>query len=182
VRKLPPIVYALGAFSVLIITAILLTTSIAQSQILMRWIASIDPPLPLPEITRGEFPFRVEYTIDGETFIVEDVYIAEFAGLGFSAGVGRYRRWNGYIQSSGLARVHVLTIDELRTIYISIGGPAYYMGDVSIELTTYFTPSLVMVASGGDNPGIGRRDELFRPYNVELINWEISSPIVNTFR
>jgi|AKZA01.1.fsa_nt_gi hypothetical protein len=30
------------------------------------------------EITYGEFPFRLEYEIDGERFVIEDIVIAEF--------------------------------------------------------------------------------------------------------
>ena len=181
-RKLPPIVYVLGAFIILIVIAVQLTTSIAQSQTLIRWIASIDPPLPLPEITRGEFPFRVEYTIEGETFIVEDVYIAEFAGVGFNTGVGRFRRWNGYILSSGLSWVHVLTVDEARTIYLSVGGANYYMGDESIARAEPFIPGFLMVRLRERGRSISWQEEIFAPYNVELMSWELSPPIVNTFR
>jgi len=35
---------------------------------------------PEPEITYGEFPFRLEYEIDGERFVIEDVVIVEFMG------------------------------------------------------------------------------------------------------
>ena len=38
---------------------------------------SFDAP-PLPKITYGEFPYRLEYEIDNKCYIVEDVLIAEF--------------------------------------------------------------------------------------------------------
>ena len=36
------------------------------------------PPPPTPEITHGSFPFRLEYEIDGERFVIEDTLIAEY--------------------------------------------------------------------------------------------------------
>jgi|GEM_PF-1638453 len=44
-----------------------------------------------PEITSGEFPFRVVYELEGETHVMEDVLICEFAG--HEQGTGR-RRWS----------------------------------------------------------------------------------------
>lgn len=53
------------------------------------------PAPPIPEITYGEFPFRLEYEKNGERFIIEDTIIAEFDRSTTGDALSRARRiWN----------------------------------------------------------------------------------------
>ena len=60
------------------------------------FIISIGAPAPpAPEITYGEFPFRLEYEIEGERFVIEDTLIAEFDKSIRGNATTRARRiWN----------------------------------------------------------------------------------------
>jgi len=137
--------------------------------------------VPTPEITYGEFPFWLEYTIDGKTIIVEDVFIAEFQGFNWNLGLGGHRVWSGWIESSGEEMVFILE-DGSKRIYATVGGARYYMGDWH-QTDEPFTPRIIVVISD-DRGGTltSGREELFEEYDIELISWELSPPIVNSFR
>ena len=52
-----------------------------------------------PQITDGEFPFVVEYEIDGERYIIEDTVVCSFVGYDHSAWFAKPRTWNEYLKS-----------------------------------------------------------------------------------
>ena len=136
----------------------------------------------VPEITYGEFPFRLVYSINGEKITVEDIFIAEFDGFGWNIGVEGYRRWRGHIKGTGKTRVLVL-IDDNRRIYITVGSARYYMGDLDFFDGTPFEPAIIMEIYPNEMRGTTTsRVDLLRPYNIELIEWELSNPIVNNFK
>ena len=81
---------------------------------------------PLPEIKYGEFPFRLEYEINGQRVVVEDTIVCEFDGIGWNGTMGeKYRKWKTYLASGreqpGTYSTAVL-IDERNEIYFSLGG------------------------------------------------------------
>ena len=51
----------------------------------------------MPEIRYGEFPFRLEYEINGERFVIEDTVICEFDGIGWNEAQGKFRKWKDYL-------------------------------------------------------------------------------------
>ena len=52
-----------------------------------------------PQITEGEFPFVVEYEIDGERYIIEDTVVCSFDGYDHSAWFAKPRTWNEHLKS-----------------------------------------------------------------------------------
>jgi len=54
---------------------------------------------PRPEITHGEFAFRLEYEIHGERVVIEDIVIVEYGGTSWNAGFGNYNVWNSRLES-----------------------------------------------------------------------------------
>ena len=74
-RSVHPIICFLVVVVLLALVVSLLFVRYSPYRMSTLLIASIPPRLPLPQVMRGEFPFRVEYTIEGETFIVEDVFV-----------------------------------------------------------------------------------------------------------
>ncbi|WP_422660515.1 hypothetical protein ACK8P5_08545 [Paenibacillus sp. EC2-1] len=55
---------------------------------------------PKPAYTYGEFPFYLEYEIDGQVKTVEDTVIVEFDGFGLSEGSGgKYVQWKKSLAS-----------------------------------------------------------------------------------
>lgn len=51
------------------------------------------PAPPKPEITYGEFDFKLVYEINGEIRTVEDTIVCEFDGFNVDEGRGKTRRW-----------------------------------------------------------------------------------------
>jgi len=138
------------------------------------------PNPPAPRVKYGEFPFRVEYEINGERIIVEDTFIARFAGHGYDFGRGKFRKWNGYVASNRKSGVVILK-DGAKTIYLSVGGPGYYMGDAGFAPGERLIPGFIMEERRDGILHESSRKELFEPYNIRLIDWELSDPIEDNF-
>jgi len=138
----------------------------------------------MPEITRGEFPFRIEYKINGEKFIIEDVFIAEFDGFAWDAGQGRHRLWKGWVEGTGEFRV-LIPVDEMRRLEIVVGRPETYMNDRSIITHGAPFPQFIMITYDYNQNISGRNlsvENLYEQHGVKIINYEFSEPIVNSFR
>ena len=148
--------------------------------------------VPEPEITYGEFPFELVYEMDGETVVVNDVYVCEYDGIGMSsaaAGADKYREWIGYVESTGEGGVilmeDVLPDGNLQLI-CSVGGPEYYMSDPDVVYESEYTPNVIRIIRYNDGiSSIGGSDaeieELMETYNIKIISWTFSDPIENTF-
>ncbi len=80
----------------------------------------LGPNPPRPEITYGEFPFRLEYEINGERKVIQDTLICKFDGFGSDEGRGKYRKWKTRL-ASGNERLTLLKVDETMEIYYSGG-------------------------------------------------------------
>ena len=173
----------LGALLITIITAFILLFMMFPAAFAIGLIQIgiwLSPNPPRPEITYGEFPFRLEYSVGEEVFVVEDTFIAQFDGFGQNEGVGKYRRWVGWLANGGGTMVHVLT-DGHWDMYITVGNAQYYMNDQLHPWPNPLSPNIIDVFTGRGlyNP---RREELIEKHQIELINWEFSDPIVNSFR
>ena len=139
------------------------------------------PNPPSPEIRYGEFPFRLVYEIDGEEFVVEDVFIAQYDGIGMNTGRGKYRRWKGWVESSGESTV-VLVIDNNRRVYSSVGWAEYYMNDeISVRMEPLAPNIFMRYTDDAGTVNTIRHEELYIRYNIKLIDWKLSDPIVNSF-
>ncbi len=87
-------------------------------------------PYPLkPEIKYGEFPFRLEYEIDGQRKVIEDNLVCEYDGIGMNEGQGKYRKWNERL-TSGNQNILLLSVDNSKEIYYNPGPADYYMDDM----------------------------------------------------
>ena len=138
--------------------------------------------VPEPQIKEGEFPFEIVYEIDGEIITVNDVYVCEFGGFDWNEGVGKYRKWKGYIKSSGAEELILLEDGDLK-FAVSIGSPEYYMGDPTCS---YFEnePSIFYIKPnefGGTTVGLSDIESLLERYKLKLVSWTFSEPIENSF-
>jgi hypothetical protein len=141
-------------------------------------------PNPLePEITYGEFPFRLEYEIKGERKIIQDTLICEYDGIGADEGQGKYRKWKQRL-ASGNERVTLLKIDDTSEIYYNPGSTKYYMGDLrdSIQYNHEF-PNASMFRRDGRFTSYKtiRAEQLLSEYDIKLISWDYTPPIKNNF-
>jgi hypothetical protein len=76
---------------------------------------------PRPEITQGEFAFRLEYEIDGERIVIEDTVIVEHGGTSWDAGIGNHNVWNNRL-ASGDSEIIEIYRSDTEVIFIPILG------------------------------------------------------------
>lgn len=145
---------------------------------------SLLPNQPKPEITYGEFPFRLEYEIHGKRKIIQDTLICEYDGIGSDEGRGKYRKWKQRLKS-GDKRITLIKVNDVKEIYYPSGSTDYYMNDLGEnESFNYIFPNAAFIEKNGEitHSGIIRANELFEKYKIKLISWEPSPPIKNTFK
>ncbi len=136
-----------------------------------------------PAIKYGEFPFSLIYKIDDKTITVNNTYICEFTGIGWDTGRGFYRKWNGYIKETRLENVLIFE-DSERKLFCQMGDPLYYMSDdkyLSWENKALSPPHLYIVKKS-DGIDLTSVDEIKQTYNIEIISWQFSEPIENSFK
>lgn len=151
-----------------------------------------------PEIKSKEFPFVLEYQINGESVTVADVLICEYSGIAMNEGVGKYREWQSKF-SSGKQQIVLLecagiteecyesmtendTHDYRTTIYFNPGDAAYYMGDDEFHNSS-FPDAQYCIEKRGEliQDGIVFASDLSSKYGIELSSWTIGEPIENSF-
>lgn len=155
-----------------------------------------EPAPSRPEIDHGEFPFRLEYEINGEEKIVEDTLIVNSLGYR-NTGAGKVRNWVCTFLSGATdivllnVEVPVKTWREEKVtnqiVYYPYGGGAYYMEgphEYSAEDENYFQRALVYseYEDGAKDYDICYADELYEDFKIKIISWEIAEPISNTFK
>lgn len=149
---------------------------------------------PKPEITYGEFPFRLEYEINGERKVIQDTLICEYDGIGWDEGQGTHREWKEHL-ASGKEDVVLLEITNpgyhgdkrivKQEIVYPIGSARYYMGDLD-EYESYgecFPDACYYeeYEGGGSGGPVILADDLFKKYHIKLISWHCSKPLKNKF-
>jgi len=148
-------------------------------------IAWLGPNPPAPEITYGEFPFRIEYELNGELIVIDDTLICEFVGFEL-IGPKKIRSWKSrFVSGNGEGGYLLLQIVENTNIYCCVGNPEYYMGDKDSYLYDVL-PYDVLPYFARKKPGSGyyssiSTTELLDKYGIKLIGWEFSEPIENSF-
>ena len=176
-----------------IVTSLTVFVSITVIYILVIFVAfgglscvgsSIAPP---PEIQLGEFPFRLEYEVDEEIFVVEDVLVVEFDGNDWDAGRGTHPTWRGFV-ASGRERIILFADDEVEIFIRAVrsdwalrqlmgeGAPGW---NINLDVNTTFPAT--WRTTDGETREIFSND-LYNTYNIRIISWEIAPPIENTFR
>ncbi|MBE6639642.1 MAG: hypothetical protein E7616_09395 [Ruminococcaceae bacterium] len=137
---------------------------------------------PEPQIKEGEFPFEIVYEIDGKIITINDVYICEFDGFDWSEGVGKHRKWKGYLKSSCVEELVLLEDGDLK-FAVSVGSPEYYMSDPDCAYSENI-PSIYYIKPnefGGTTSGTLDIEPLLEQHKLKLISWEFSKPIQNFF-
>lgn len=151
---------------------------------------------PTPEITYGEFPFKLTYELNGETKIIEDTVICEFDGFYSLGSAGKYRKWKSHLKS-GNERVTLLDLRPLGEtnefgqtmleLFFFYGNAEYYMDD---ELggkkraggISTWVDYLYETADGTTGGSAFNADAAYEKYKINLISWEPSPPIQNNFK
>ena len=158
----------------------------------------------VPEITYGEFPFKLVYEIEGKEFTIEDTLICKYNGYGKNEGTGKYIRWKTEF-ASGNKRIVLFEMSGLELsiskrldynaekasqytthVHYDVGSPAYYMGSATneIEQLGSFPDARLFLEREGSGKGKDMSvtaQDLLDKYNIELISWDHAEPIENTF-
>ncbi len=164
-----------------------------------------------PVIKYGEFPFRLEYEINGKKEVVQNTLVCELDGFRRLGTGYKARRWKSYLKNNSIEwlrgknndeelEIVLLKIDEKTRISFLVGSSYYYMNDPEYgsSLISYNleddTQEFYMFP--GANYSIDEINEegneiLYRPrisakelwekYKIKLLNWEHSKPIKNEF-
>lgn len=143
----------------------------------------LEPNPPRPEITYGEFPFRLEYEINGERMIVEDTLICEYDGVGANEATGKHRKWQESL-ASGKEKIILLRVNDSKEIYYDPGSARYFMGDMeNSDVYNHIYPDALYLERRNKLTanGVVYADELLEKYNIKLIRWDIAPPIKNSF-
>ncbi|MCL2086050.1 MAG: hypothetical protein FWH05_00450 [Oscillospiraceae bacterium] len=148
------------------------------------------PNPPSPEIKYGEFPLHIVYELNGEIIVLRDVMICEFDGFEYYGTPGNKRRvWKTRLRS-GNERLTLLKIDEDTELYCWYGSPNYYMGDLRYgetpeeyeqDLRDSFEWGFISIRREGFSNAAVHADKAWEDYNLRVLDYYFSKPIVNSF-
>ena len=161
-----------------------------------------------PNIKSGDFPFALEYELNGETYIVEDTVVCTFKGYASDTnnflifGHPSPRVWDETVSSDtdNFFGIVLLELDNNtesvltngRTnfesyVFLDYGSAEYYMGDH--KGSDYQSPQIKYFEKyydeeiGMPNSKITSLsdEELEEYFGIKIIRFEFSEPIENTF-
>jgi len=142
---------------------------------------ALGPNPPRPTITYGEFPFRLEYEINGEVVVVEDTVICKFDGFRINTD-GKSLQWKQYLASNKREdSVLLLKADIATKIYYTVGAAMYYM-DADKYLPEYSIVRYDAIYVTNNGSGLVSAEKLFNNYGIRIISFEPSERIKNTFK
>lgn len=186
-------------FIVLLLLVIITPVLISAAPWIVIGLGSILQTNPAtPEVRYGEFSFRLEYTVKGETKVIEDILICEYDGIGWNEGTGKYLKWKSHY-ASGANKLILLKFDNTTSlslikkdqivkqqeVYYDPGFAGYYMGDESFvegQGALFSDAAFYEVFENGDIvKGIVRSKDLNEKYDLTILSWTIEPPIVNNF-
>lgn len=153
-----------------------------------------------PLITTGEFPFLVEYEIDGETFIIEDTIVCEFSGFDNTNAFSliRPRTWDADFQKIDLSKRIILEFDKNTESYFTKGrinaesriiinclNGGYFMGDPDDKEDE---PKIIYVERYYSSEKVSHvkhtkltNKQLYEIFGIKINRFEFSKPLENKF-
>ena len=186
--------FVLGCFTSILIFAVIISAFVI-------WIINLPEHQNPPQILAGEFPFVVEYELNGEKYIIEDVVICEFDDYDYSAWFTKPRSWNTYLKSGNEEKRILLKsensysilepdrINILSSVVLNYGAAEYYMGDPNFKNMIYAKPFFYY----SERYNIDNRtemntgtelscEELEQYFNIKVVRFEFAEPIKNQFK
>ena len=133
-----------------------------------------------PTVSEMEFPFSVTCEIDGETQMVEGVYVASFTGHGGYAD-STQRIYNGIIvgREDPLGTTYLLNDEGNIYLYTNLYA-AYLLGDPTYD---YFDNSEFRPELAYCDPDTGEYldEQSMAQKGIRLVSWDYPQPVENTF-
>ena len=140
-----------------------------------------------PTITYGEFPFRIEYKLEGndEIFVIEDTLVCEFDGhellplpAWFDMGTGK-SLYKESLMSGQEELSFTLISNETFTIKYEIGSGGYYLDDLAAYDSSY--NRFVVYEKQSSIEIYHNLQEELEKYGVYLIDYTCAESIDNSF-
>lgn len=156
---------------------------------------------PAPKITEGEFPFVLEYEMDGRRYIIEDTVVCTFDGYDLSDPfpfTNYSRTWEQSLKSgeeqkrlilelkdnteSVLVKGRVNTESKINLFY---GSGGYYLGDPEdaerAPCINYVEEYKTSEKVTHNEVTALTNEQLEEYFGIKIIRFEFSSPIENKF-
>lgn len=136
---------------------------------------------PQPEIKYGEFPVKIVCEIKGSEVAFTDIFVCEYDGADWNINQGHIRKWKGYLKSNNEEDL-VLIKDGDKKVICTVGSPKYYMGDGDPYIE-WDGPRLLLADYSSQPTSYSiLSEEMEEYYQIKLVSYEFSEPIVNTFK
>lgn len=153
-------------------------------------IGHITAPIPdIPKIRYAEFPYEIVYSTAGEIHTANGIYVCEYDGVETepsSMGQTKVLAWKTYVSDEEFEKANCdedipLFLNDNLEVYLEIGEPGYYMGQRDVKPID--KPELVCYVISEETRKVPQRaGESFREVcDVEIISYELPTPIENTF-
>jgi len=144
-----------------------------------------------PEITYGEFQFKITYKVNDETKVLEDIVVCEFDGFEKLGTAGKVRKWKSWLKSGRdkLVLFHNTDSDVEFLIYSSYGLPGYYMGDLMYMSNEDYEKMMsidkelgyIEWKNGIQTGTTITAEEAREKYGIKIVNIQYDKPISNSF-
>lgn len=145
-----------------------------------------------PKIETGEFPFLVEYEMNGERFIIKDSVVCEFDGYDLSVpSINKPRKWKEYLKSGEEDKCIIINQEnekssikkhrnnEWARLELFYGCAEYYMGDPTAWSLVTKYPQFIYYEEFKQTK-LSEKD-LEKYFGIKIIRFEFSEPIENEF-
>ena len=147
-----------------------------------------------PKIKYAEFPIKIEYTLNGEPKITENVLICEFKEIQHTSwlekvntGVSNYRVWDSKFKNNQEAVPIVLFDNNDITIDYALGSAGYYMNDSAAREIYYPSFRVFEPHPSGERVCTSfttvedLENYILDKYEIDIINCVLPTPIENSF-
>ncbi len=157
---------------------------------------------PAPQITEGEFPFVLEYEMDGQRYIIEDTVVCSFDGYDLSDPfpfIDYSRSWYQSLKSGEEQKRLILELDKntesvltkgrINTesnVNLFYGSGGYYLGDPEDSKRV---PCINYVEEYKTTEKVIHyevtkltNEQLEEYFGIKIVRFEFSSPIENRFK
>ncbi|MFD1953452.1 hypothetical protein ACFSL6_04505 [Paenibacillus thailandensis] len=160
------------------IVFLLLFAFLAGPWLLMYIGLSLTEDPPRPAYAYGEFPFYLEYEVEGQVKIVKDAVIVKHDGFGLSTGSGgKYIKWKQTLASGNKDVVLFQDGDKVKIIH-PVRERDYHLEDKLENEDNEFRYIKKEVRKGGRvSINYISEDELFNEYKIRLVEFKYGEPL-----
>ena len=181
--------------NIIIGTIIILATAIVS--LASPWIAlyvglQASPNPQKPEITYGEFSFRIEYEMNGRVRVVNDVMICQFDGYNVDEGRGKTRKWKYHYKneqsneiliidsSPGFSQIVLESMDQYK-VTLGVANAEYFLSEPDYKGTPELPSIRVYDTNTGHYKDPTQRQEFLEEHDFKILIWYCDLPVENTF-